>query len=140
MMKALMESTETANEVSSQSNSSCENEAFYDNEIAPKLAELAQACSARGMNFAAAVQYAPDAYASVSLVDTERACTGMFMTRQAIMSNGNLDSLVLGTLKWLRAKGINTGASLVARILERAGDDRKTLAPAYHNERKSHAG
>jgi len=73
-------------------------ETFYDNEIAPKLAELANLCADNGLSFVAAVEVEP-----FLLGETRRLAEGFtvapLLASQAIASNGNADALIMAMLK-----------------------------------------
>lgn len=80
------------------------NERFYDEEIAPALAELAKRCSDKGMSFVASVEYAPgDSGSTVSL--TEDHGNGIHMTAFASRCNSNVDALFMSIIRRAKATG-----------------------------------
>lgn len=95
-----------------------ENEDWYDREIAPKLKELAEACHARGMSFVACVEYEPGSRAGTYYL-TENAGLEMTMVKRCATTAPNIDGYVIGLAKYCGEKGIDTGASIVMRQLDK---------------------
>lgn len=83
---------------------STENETFYDNEIAPRLTELARACEDRGMSFIASVEYAPSETGSTILLSADSSFQSRLMDL-ATRCNGNVDSLIFALMKYAREHG-----------------------------------
>ena len=94
-----------------------ESEAWYDAEIAPALAALAQRCQERGMAFVAAVEYQPGDHAGTYLVGSD-ACLQMQMISMCSRSAPNVDGYFLNLARYCREKGIDTRGSIVMRRLE----------------------
>lgn len=92
------------------------NEEWYDTEIAPKLAELANLCGDRGMSFLSVVEYEPGSRST-----TQRATgnTGLEMTMIAHCAKTapNIDGYVIGLARYCRENGIDTSASFVMQKL-----------------------
>lgn len=80
------------------------NEAFYDAEIAPKLAELANACKARGMSFVASVEYEHDETGETYSVGPDCGIK-MLMARLGIACRGNVDAFMLQVERHAREHG-----------------------------------
>lgn len=89
-----------------------EEEAWYDAEIAPALAELAKRCHERGMAFVAAVEYQPGYHATTHMMG-DKACLQMQMVRLCSLTAPNVDGYIMNLSRYCKAKGIDTGASLV---------------------------
>jgi len=87
------------------------NEEWYDAEIAPALAALANRCQERGMAFVAAVEYAPGEHGGTYLVG-ENAGLGMQMIRMCSMTAPNVDSYIINVKKYCGRKGIPTDSSI----------------------------
>lgn len=91
-------------------------EEWYDSEIAPKLAELCNACVERGMSFLSAVEYAPSKLAYTYRA-TSTAGLEYVMLQYCARTVPNVDSYVIGLIRHCREKGIDMGASMVMRRL-----------------------
>lgn len=91
-----------------------EDEAWYDAEIAPALAELAKRCHERGMAFVAAVEYQPGDHATTYMMG-DGACLQMQMVRLCSQTAPNVDSYIMNLARHCKAKGIDTSASFVMR-------------------------
>jgi len=70
-----------------------DNEAFYDDEIAPVLADLCRKCEERGIPFVATVEYASEAYGTTAAFPKERGLA-IEWAYIAARSNGNADVLI----------------------------------------------
>lgn len=89
------------------------NEDFYDEEIAPVLLELADKCKARGMSFAAAVEYAPgDTGETIALVDPG---IKMLLAAWGIQCHGNVDSLMIQVQRHAKQHG---HSSMILNLLK----------------------
>ena len=93
-----------------------ENEEWYDREIGPKLRELCAACNAHGMAFISAVEYAPDKLAQTYQAPST-AGLKYVMLQYCARTVPNIDSYVIGLIKYCREKGINTDESIIMRRL-----------------------
>jgi hypothetical protein len=93
-----------------------ENEAWYDAEIAPALAELAKRCLERGMSFVSAVEYQPGDHAGTYSL-AEDAHLKMHMLRLCSMTAPNVDSYVMNLRRHCKAEGIDMSASFVLKGL-----------------------
>jgi hypothetical protein len=93
-----------------------ENEDWYDREIAPKLAKLANACGNRGLSFIAVVEYESGNQATTTRF-SEGAGLAMTMISHCAQTAPNLDGFVIGLARYCQEKGIDTGASIVMRQL-----------------------
>lgn len=100
-----------------------ENEQWYDREIAPKLLELGESCRARGMSFLSVVEYEPGNRSRTFTV-TDNADLEMVMIQHCAQTAPNLDSYVIGLIRYCREKGIDTRASIVMQQLGKSGDQR----------------
>lgn len=89
-----------------------ESEAWYDAEIAPALAALAQRCNERGMAFVAAVEYQPGDHAGTYMVGPD-ACLQMHMLSLCSRTAPNVDNYILHLKRLCREKGIDQSASWV---------------------------
>lgn len=91
-----------------------EDEAWYDAEIAPALAALANRCHERGMAFVAVVEYKPGDHAGTYMVG-EDAGLALHMVSLCSRTAPNVDAFVINLARHCKAKGIDTGASLVMK-------------------------
>ena len=91
-----------------------ENEEWYDREIGPKLRELCGACNARGMAFLSAVEYAPNELA-LTYQSPSTAGLKFVMLQYCARTVPNVDSYVIGLIRYCREKGINTDESMIMR-------------------------
>lgn len=88
-----------------------EAEAWYDAEIAPALAELAKRCQARGMSFAAFVEYRPGERGDTMFL-AEQVSLPMQMLCLAAQTVPNVDRYILSVDKLCKSKGVDTGSSI----------------------------
>ena len=91
-----------------------EDEAWYDAEIAPALADLATRCYERGMSFLAVVEYQSGDRAGTYYM-TEEAGLEMHMLHLAAHSVPNVDSYVMALRRHCKERGIDTGGSFALR-------------------------
>lgn len=93
-------------------------ERFYDEQIAPALANLAEQCAARGLSLLAFCEYG-EGYGHTRLLAPD-ASTAMRLIDGAGQANGDVDGLVFAISRWAKAEGL-TGTSLVLGLLGRVG-------------------
>lgn len=79
-------------------------EIFYDQHIAPKLAELAKECEARGMPFLALVEWEPGEGGRTCVLPPG-ASFGIRMAETAARARGNVDSLILALMRYAGQHG-----------------------------------
>ena len=84
-----------------------ENEAFYDKEIAPALAELSKKCFDRGFPFLAVFGNKSDTYATNS-IDLNKDSAAMRLIYYAIKCHGNVDALFMNIEKDAEKFGDNS--------------------------------
>lgn len=103
-------------------------EEFYDQEIAPKLKELAYACGARGLSFLAVVEYAPGECAQTRLL---RADAGLQMAMLSMCAHHgvNVDGYMMNLIRHLRSNSIDWSQSMVLRQLAGAPAGKPESAP-----------
>ena len=87
-----------------------DDEAWYDAEIAPALADLAKRCQERGMAFVAVVEYKPGDHAGTYMVGDD-AGLALHMVSLCSRTAPNVDAYVMNLRKHCKAKGIDTGGS-----------------------------
>ena|ERR1700677_4291556 len=92
------------------------NEEWYDTDAAPKLRDLANQAGARGMSFAAVVEYAPDHRGRTTLLGPH-AGLAMKMLTLCAAAGENIDGFVIALARHCREKGIDTSASIVMQQL-----------------------
>lgn len=97
-----------------------ENEEWYDREIGPKLRELCEACAARGMSFLSAVEYAPNKLAQTYQVKSD-AGLEYVMLQYCARTVPNVDSYIIGLIRYCREKGIDTSGSMVMNMHKPTG-------------------
>ena len=90
-------------------------EQFYDDEIAPKLKELCDACKQKGVPFLALVEYDPGSVGRTEFTPAS-AGIGQRIATWAARANGNIDSLMIAVQRHAKEHGHN---SLILSILER---------------------
>ncbi len=94
-------------------------ERFYDDHIAPALADLARQCEANGLSLLAFCEYG-DGYGHTRLLAPD-ASNAMRIIDGAGQANGNIDSLVFAVYRWAKAENL-VGTSLVLGLLDRVGE------------------
>jgi len=87
-----------------------ENEAWYDAEIAPALAELARRCEERGMSFIANVEYQPGERGGTYTL-AEDAGIDMRMVYICCQTAPNVDSYISNVRRMCKDKGIDISSS-----------------------------
>jgi hypothetical protein len=105
------------------------NEDFYDREMAPVLAKLADICRARGMAMIAAVEFDPGAIAvSGSLPDNPSMA--MTMLTHCANAGEDFDAYALSLLGWMDEQGIDFSLSAcLAAIYEKQAQGLLPAAP-----------
>lgn len=89
-----------------------EGEVWYDTEIAPKLAELAKLCHARGMSFLAQVEYQPGDRAGTYFL-REDAGLAMQMVNLCCRTAPNVDNYIIHLKRHCKEMGIDPSSSWV---------------------------
>lgn len=80
------------------------NETFYDEEIAPKLLELAKKCEGRGISFLASVEFEPGEVSRTESLQ-KTAGIGQKITHWAARCNGNVDILMIAIQRHAKEHG-----------------------------------
>lgn len=93
-------------------------EQWYDEEIAPKLKEISDACKAKERSFLATVEFNADERGH-TINMCEGASVAMTMQHILMRSRGNIDGFVMQVQRWAKAKGIDTSQSIVLSFLFR---------------------
>lgn len=88
-----------------------EEDAWYDAEIAPALAELAQRCHEHGMSFISLVEYQAGDRALTQMF-TEKAGIEMHMVSLCSRTAPNVDSYILNLKRYCKMNGIDTSGSV----------------------------
>lgn len=91
-----------------------ENEAWYDAEIAPALADLAKRCHERGMSFVAVVEYQPGDRGRTAYM-TEDAGLAISMVNLCAATVPNVDCYVMHLKKLCTERGQDMSGSFVLR-------------------------
>lgn len=104
--------TEAANFKNEKALSDLGNEAWFDQEIAPATAALAQRCRERGMSFLATTEFAPGQRASIEHLEPH-AGMAMHMLRINMHTGDNFDAYVINLVKWTTAHKVNLCGSLI---------------------------
>lgn len=73
-----------------------DNEQFYDEQIAPKLLELAKLCDEQGVGFAAYVEYEPDDVAATVNI-TARKSENLMRSRHALLNPSPMLAMTITT-------------------------------------------
>ena len=92
-------------------------EKVYDNEIAPKLLEIAKMCETEGIPFLAIVEWTPGKIGRTEL-QTNNECIEMVMIRRCAKTVPNIDSYIIGLSRYAKEKNIDTSDSIIMSQLE----------------------
>jgi hypothetical protein len=92
-------------------------EQFYDEEIAPAVLAIAQKCEENGIPFLSVTEYAPGKFGETA-VRTPDETLKLTMVRHCLKTAPNIDGYIIGLVKYLKEKGVDTSASIVCRTLE----------------------
>lgn len=85
-------------------------EKIYDEQIAPKLLELAAICKENKIPFIATCEYEPDSLGSTfAWLDFEKGqgSVAMLMNYVSVMAKGNVDNFAINLLKWSKKLNID---------------------------------
>ena len=93
------------------------NERWYDEEIAPALAEIAQKCHARDIPMVAVVEYDPGKRGR-TYVSTPKEGLAMTMLGHCAKMGENVDGYMIGLVRYCYEKGIDTSGSIYLRKFE----------------------
>ena len=93
-----------------------ENEVYYDEVIAPKLAEVAKLCGAREMSIVADVEYEPGETGHTRLVQKDPGAK-MFISYVASCCGGNIDRFIMGVYNHMEKRG-ELGVSIYMKLIE----------------------
>lgn len=106
-----------------------ENEDFYDTEVAPVLAELANKCAERGLHFLAQVEYDPGEF-GLTRKFSDSPHLAMVMLEICALSRENIDGYVMNLLRYCGRNGVDVSGSM---ILHRYAGKSETTLPAESN-------
>lgn len=81
-----------------------ERERFYDEEIAPALAELCRHCAACGISILALAEWAPNAMGRTTLL-LEGHGEGIALAHTAATANGSADALIRSLIETAQKDG-----------------------------------
>lgn len=93
-----------------------ENETYYDDVIAPKLAEVAKLCGERKMSIVCDVEYEPGETGSTRLVQ-EGAGAKMFISFCASRCRGNIDAFIMNIYNRMEKRD-ELGVSIYMKLIE----------------------
>lgn len=79
-------------------------EQYYDERIAPKIADLALECHDQGLSLVVACEWEPGEYGSTRLLQPNTGI-GLLLTDAAARANGNVDSLLMAIIKHAKEHG-----------------------------------
>lgn len=92
------------------------NEQFYDDEIAPALAEIAKKCLEKGLSMVAVVQYGEQAeQRGATYVTGGNSSLPMIMLRYCDQTAPNIDCYMIGMMKYCAKHSIDTSSSIFMR-------------------------
>lgn len=101
---------------------SADKEQFYDEVIAPQLAEIAKSCEARGLSFLAFCEYEAGSYGHTSQIQPEpESSFAIRLIDAAGQARGNIDGLFFAVYRWAEKRG-RIGESLVLKMLDQLGE------------------
>ncbi len=92
-----------------------DNETYYDEVVAPALLDIAKRLHDRGMSMVATVEYAPGKCGSTYEIHVD-ACLDVRMLQIMSHAGCNVDSFMIGLIRYCKREGINTDASAFMRI------------------------
>ena len=93
-----------------------ENEVFYDEEIAPRLAEVAKLCQDRKMSIVADVEYEPGETGHTRVVQ-ENPGAKLFISYAASRCAGNIDRFIMSVYNHMEKRG-ELGVSIYMKMIE----------------------
>lgn len=93
-----------------------ENEVYYDEVIAPKLAEIAKLCGERKMSIVCDVEYEPGETGSTRFVQPD-AGAKMFISFCASRCRGNIDAFIMNIYNRMKERG-ELGVSIYMKLIE----------------------
>ena len=96
-------------------------EKIYDEEIAPKLLEIANLCEKHEIPFLAVAEWAPNEIGRTSVQVPDEGIE-MVMIRHCAKTAPNIDSYFIGISRWCKKVGADTSASIVMRRLVKDSD------------------
>lgn len=91
-----------------------EKEQFYDEEIAPVLLDLANKCAERGLHFLAQVEYEPGEF-GLTRKFADDPHLAMIMLELCARSQHNIDSFIIGLLRYTNENDIDISGSIILR-------------------------
>jgi hypothetical protein len=86
-----------------------ERETFYDEQIAPVLLDLAKKCQDNGLSIAAMVEWDPGETGRTAAL-AGNSGFGIRMVEMAMRCHGNVDSLIMGLMKYGTEHGHNSAS------------------------------
>ena len=93
-----------------------ENEIYYDDVIAPKLAEIADLCEERGMSMVCDVEYEPGETGSTRLLQANPGAK-MFLSFAASRCRGNIDAFIMSVYNHMAKRG-ELGVSIYMKLIQ----------------------
>ncbi len=87
-------------------------EKIYDEQIAPKLLEVANLCNEHGLAMVATVEYEKGERGTTRMNVGPKASAAMYLLSVAAATGNNFDGLVLRMIKWSRENNVDTSGSI----------------------------
>ena len=94
-------------------------EKFYDEIVAPKLAEIAKLCTDDGMSFVACVEF--DGILAETSQMAEGYTFASVLVESAIRARGNVDALAIAAYCWALINGGIENSIVLRRMKEEGG-------------------
>ena len=91
-----------------------EKEDFYDTEVAPALLDLANKCAERGLHFLAQVEYGPGEF-GLTHKFADDPHLAMIMLALCARAKHNIDSFIIGLLRYANENDIDISGSIILR-------------------------
>ena len=93
-------------------------EEIYDNEIAPKLLEVAEFCKTLKISFLAVVEWSPGKI-GITDVQTPEECLSMMMVHHCVKTVPNIDGYCIGLNRYAKENDIDVSNSIIMSLLRR---------------------
>jgi len=99
-----------------------EEETYYDEVLAPLLADVAKKCIAKGMSFVGVIEYEQDGRGRTRTLQSD-ASLEMRMIEHCAKTVPNVDGYIIGLVRYCREKEIPMGDSFVLNEFANKGKE-----------------
>lgn len=108
--------------------SKSENEAFYDQVLAPELKRIGQLCAEHNMSLLAVVQIDAETLGRTAELQADH-CLAMTMLNHCAKSGVNVDQYVFGLLSYLKQNNLDYSASIALNTIANLGHPLGSIGP-----------